>query len=955
MADNAFTGRKRQRTTKPLVQLMDLGARGLITVGGIGTIVAVSTVCLFLLSVVAPLREPADVSDPIRKASAWAGRTPLQVAMDEYRTLGWALFNDGRLDVFRKDTGAVLESRSVVADKTITASSFDVRSGTLTLGFEDGSVQFARVEFRSVFFEPAQVRDPALRELKGDEVREHRWSQEETDALGDKVEASKVGVIQATPSKQLRAQYVWAKVEKPRKVGKKPVRLVAHAMAGATPVLAVYLEEEDAGQRLKLLRTTLEESLETGQKELKFLKTVDMPFKPLEAGAPRFLTLGSGGAQTFVAWESGKALRLRLYPPSRVLIAEELDLRAKGGAGGGLTAVGMVIGRETLVVGHREGQLEGWFQIAEEGRVEGFESIRHANRLWVARSGGGDIERLKREGDWQPKAVKVKGLRGETDLVGPDEGTLEAYLKATTGDGSKLVRAKEYPRGPSEVTAISPSQRSRLVAVGYASGSVALVQTTTEHELARVETGDGRAVRHVAVAPKDNGLAAFTEQSLAAWDLDPRYPEVTVRSLFAPVWYEGYAGGEHSWQSSSGDDATEPKLGLMPLVFGTVKATFYSMLFGVPLALLAAVFTSEFLDPRMRARIKPTIELMASLPSVVLGFLAGLIFAKRVEDHVAQALAAFITLPLAFVLGAYGWQLLPYRWTVRHRRWRFAAMVAVCLPVGCWAAFAWTGPLLEAWLFGGDMKRYLNGHEVIPQFGDRLGGWMLLFLPLCFGVVAYLAGRLTNDWFRARALGWTRRTAAATDLARFVAGFAVAVVAALGLAWLASAAGDARGPHSFIGTYVQRNALVVGFVMGFAIIPLIYTIAEDALSTVPEHLRAASLGAGATPWQTATRIIIPTAMSGLFSACMIGLGRAVGETMIVLMAAGNTPVMEWNLFNGFRTLSANIAVEMPEAVQGSGHYRTLFLAALVLFIMTFAINTVAESVRLRFRKRAYQL
>jgi phosphate transport system permease protein len=143
--------------------------------------------------------------------------------------------------------------------------------------------------------------------------------------------------------------------------------------------------------------------------------------------------------------------------------------------------------------------------------------------------------------------------------------------------------------------------------------------------------------------------------------------------------------------------------------------------------------------------------------------------------------------------------------------------------------------------------------------------------------------------------------------------------------------------------------------MGFAIIPLIYTIAEDALSTVPEHLRAASLGAGATPWQTATRIIIPTAMSGLFSACMIGLGRAVGETMIVLMAAGNTPVMEWNLFNGFRTLSANIAVEMPEAVQGSGHYRTLFLAALVLFVMTFAINTVAESVRLRFRKRAYQL
>ena len=158
-----------------------------------------------------------------------------------------------------------------------------------------------------------------------------------------------------------------------------------------------------------------------------------------------------------------------------------------------------------------------------------------------------------------------------------------------------------------------------------------------------------------------------------------------------------------------------------------------------------------------------------------------------------------------------------------------------------------------------------------------------------------------------------------------------------------------------LDVYVQRNALIVGFVMGFAVIPIIYTIADDALTSVPEHLRSASLGAGATPWQTATRIVIPTAMSGLFSALMIGLGRAVGETMIVLMALGNTPIMDMNIFNGARTLSANIAVELPEAVQNSSHYRTLFLAALVLFAMTFVVNTIAELVRLRFRKRAYQL
>ena len=143
--------------------------------------------------------------------------------------------------------------------------------------------------------------------------------------------------------------------------------------------------------------------------------------------------------------------------------------------------------------------------------------------------------------------------------------------------------------------------------------------------------------------------------------------------------------------------------------------------------------------------------------------------------------------------------------------------------------------------------------------------------------------------------------------------------------------------------------------MGFAVIPIMYTIAEDALTAVPEHLRAASLACGATPWQTAISIIVPTALSGIFAAVMVGLGRAVGETMIVVMAAGNTPVIDWNIFSGLRALSANIAVELPEAVKDGSLYRMLFLAALALFVMTFVINTLAEMVRLKFRKRAAQL
>jgi phosphate transport system permease protein len=139
--------------------------------------------------------------------------------------------------------------------------------------------------------------------------------------------------------------------------------------------------------------------------------------------------------------------------------------------------------------------------------------------------------------------------------------------------------------------------------------------------------------------------------------------------------------------------------------------------------------------------------------------------------------------------------------------------------------------------------------------------------------------------------------------------------------------------------------------MGFAVIPIIFTISEDAFSSVPSNLSAASLALGASRWQTAIRVVVPTASPGVFSAIMVGFGRAVGETMIVLMATGNTPLMEWSMFNGFRTLSANIAVEIPEAPYGGTLYRTLFLAGALLFMMTFTLNTVAEIIRQRLRER----
>jgi phosphate transport system permease protein len=151
--------------------------------------------------------------------------------------------------------------------------------------------------------------------------------------------------------------------------------------------------------------------------------------------------------------------------------------------------------------------------------------------------------------------------------------------------------------------------------------------------------------------------------------------------------------------------------------------------------------------------------------------------------------------------------------------------------------------------------------------------------------------------------------------------------------------------------YDQRNALIIGLTMGFAVIPIIFSISEDAVFSVPKHLSSGSLALGATPWQTLVRVVLPSASPGIFSATMIGLGRAVGETMIVLMATGNTPVMDFSIFEGMRTLSANVAVELPESEVDSTHFRVLFLASLVLFIFTFFFNTIAEVVRQRLREK----
>ena len=328
------------------------------------------------------------------------------------------------------------------------------------------------------------------------------------------------------------------------------------------------------------------------------------------------------------------------------------------------------------------------------------------------------------------------------------------------------------------------------------------------------------------------------------------------RELWQPRWQPGTLPGE------------PPLFGLQPLAWGTLKAAFWALLFAVPLALGAAIHSALYMPPRLRSRLKPTLELMEAMPGVVVGFVAGLVLAPWVERHLAGALALVAVLPGGLLLAGLAWRQLPAPWRRRLPQGWAGLWLIPWLALLAGLAL-WLSPWLESLLFGGDLRGWLEAH---------------------FG------------------LG-----------------------------------------------YASRNALIVGLAMGFAVIPGIYALAEDALSGVPASLGEGAQALGATRWQSLWKVVLPAAAPGVFSAVMIGAGRAVGETMIVLMASGNTALMTLSPLEGMRSMAASIAIELPEAAPGGTHYRLLFLAALLLFVFTFLVNTLAELVRMRLRHRYRRL
>lgn len=919
-----ITNRIRRRKTTMRVKLADVAARVLITAAGIGTIMAIGTVCFFLASVVLPLFTGGEMVEgeqtPILGLEA--DGVPVRSEADEYGVMGWTYFSDGRLVVYRLDTGKVLKTVNMFADSPPTCQSFLLRGGDAIFGFEDGTVRLANISFQTRFLDVSEV-EQRHRDLEVGQV---------TD-FGE-------GMLELTPLGQFRVQEVVVAINDSIELAKSAVRGVDMISLPSGGVMMTGLSE-DKTLYVNGIRET--RNILTGKTTFRLsggsLRLSDEVTG--ERGPAEYVMFEGRGDSVTLVWPDGYVIRLDTRDMNNLRFAETFELIDDGAQ---ITSLEYMIGKMTIVVGDSRGRISTWFRVKPTGVMSTNDGLTVVDRRSV----------------YAPVLDRLRPV----ELGELPESVLDTkhLMVVPTPDASVMVRqhiiASDYEV---PVTSIAVSKRRRTVAAGLENGHALLYHVTSDQVLAdSLVFPGGEPVRAITMGAKDDYIVFSAVDTMTRWSIDFPHPAATWSAIFGKVWYEGFERPEHAWQSTSGSDEFEPKYGLVPLIFGTLKATLYTMLIGVPLALLAAIYSSEFLNPKTKAKFKPTIEIMASLPSVVLGFLAALVFAPLVENYVPQALASFVTIPLAILAAAFVWQLMRQHLVVRYRFLRLPLMFLM-LPVGLALGFV-IGPLAEGWLFGGNIMGWLawSPDPVNPAanaespYRHGFGGWMLLMMPISALLTAFLISRFINPMLGSRFHGGSRLTMGLTHLIKFIIAVVMVVLMALVISMGLSAMGfDPRGP--VVGTYIQRNALIVGFVMGFAVIPIIYTLAEDALSAVPEHLRAASLGAGATRWQTATTIIIPTAMSGLFSAVMIGLGRAVGETMIVLMAAGNTAIMELNVFSGFRTLSANIAVEMPEAVQNGTNFRMLFLAALTLFAMTFVVNTLAEVVRLRFRKRAYAL
>ncbi len=641
-------------------------------------------------------------------------------------------------------------------------------------------------------------------------------------------------------------------------------------------------------------------SVQTGE----LLRSVELPVPAgshiVSAGQDtpgnRRIVLGLDNGQVLVAEHNYKVS----YPNGQKTITPQLDYPFGEAPlqldpqGRPITHAAISLNGKTLIVaGSTEGELQALRIAATENLLTGETSLEQQRlqlpqlsepikalridprHMWLfALSGNAsidvfDLRRKQLNGRYKLLAGKgeittVSWLLGGISLmVGDSSGGIGQWFMVRGADGqAELKNVRNFQLGDQPIRQIIPEERRKGFLALDASGKLGVFHSTAHRTLLTQQVAEGAAV--AAMSPRATRLLVESGNQLQRFVIDNPHPEISWSALWGKVWYESYPEPDYVWQSTSATGDFEPKLSLSPLAFGTLKAAFYAMLLAAPLAICAAFYTAYFMAPTLRRKVKPVIELMEALPTVILGFFAGLFLAPYLESHLPGIFSLLLLTPVGILLAGWFWSRLPERIRLSvPDGWEAVLLIPVILLVG-WGSLAISGHL-ENWLFAGDMRHWLSHEMGIP--------------------------------------------------------------------------------------FDQRNALVIGLAMGFAVIPTIYSIAEDAVFSVPKSLTLGSLALGATPWQTLTRVVLLTASPGIFSALMIGMGRAVGETMIVLMATGNTPIMEANIFEGMRTLAANVAVEMPESEVGSTHYRVLFLAAMVLLMFTFVMNTLAELIRQRLRRK----
>ena len=657
-------------------------------------------------------------------------------------------------------------------------------------------------------------------------------------------------------------------------------------LTGGAPVVAADLEIDgriavlDGSGRLSVGSLRFRDEWADGQ------RTTSVRWRPsaepLELGSDRrwqgvTATGSDEGAVAAVAWDADGQLASAAWDGDR----ERWELSPLLAVEGGVSAAAIAQDLGTLAVAGAGGRLRVLTLPAlEELEVEGVSAPIARARFLI---GGGTLVAAGRDGSvaillevprvaitnrsTQPLAIGDRALApGASATVWDDELSqrLGARPNVELATATPVWRVVRTAAGTgSAPTVIGPGHRRRDFVIGSADGSVALYYSTSGRRLLAERWSDA-PVAALALDLKGDGAVAVAGGELLRRSITNPHPEVSLRTLFLPVHYEGHASGKWVWQTTGGSDAFEPKMSLWPLIFGTLKATLYALLLSVPLALAAAVYVSQLAPARLQTVIKPTLELMAAVPSVVVGFLAALWLAPRLEAALLASLVGAAALPLAVVAALALWRIVPAGLRRRIPIGGELVVVAISAVGVVTAAVLLTDPV-ESVLFGGDFQRFL-----FTEWGVR---------------------------------------------------------------------------------YDQRNSLVVGIALGFAVMPVIFTIAEDACSAVPQSLISASRALGATRWQTAVRLVVPAASPGLFAAVMLGLGRAVGETMIVLMAAGNTPLLDLSAFNGMRTMSAAIAVEIPEAPVGSTLFRLLFLTGILLFAFTLLVTTAADVVGSYLRKR----